>query len=130
MNTALVREKEVEEKDFSSVFYTSLLISLFLYALLFFYRAPYSKVYNMPALKNILRVLALVLFPGAFNSIQVAKVQREMRFKKLFLQQPSSVILSAVVGIAMAYCRLWGLGAGRAAAYQPGIHLHYHAGFG
>lgn len=104
MNTALVQKKEVEEKDFSSVFYTSLLISLFLYALLFFTAPLIAKFYNMPALKNILRVLALVLFPVAFNSIQVAKVQREMRFKSYFYSSLLSVILSAVVGISMAYC--------------------------
>lgn len=103
LNTALIQRKDVTEKDYSTVFYISLLIAVFLYFVLFF-TAPFISVfYNMPLLKSVLRVLAIILLPGAFNSIQNAKIAREMRFKQLMYCTLGAVVLSGIVGIIMAY---------------------------
>ena len=69
-NTALIQRKDVTEKDYSSVFYLSLSIALILYVILFFSAPFIADFYDMPQLKNVLRVLAIILIPGAFNSIQ------------------------------------------------------------
>ncbi|MCM1006792.1 MAG: lipopolysaccharide biosynthesis protein [Ruminococcus flavefaciens] len=103
LNTALIQRKDVTEKDYSTVFYVSLTMAVFLYALLFFTAPFIGAFYDMPQLKNILRVLAINLLPGAFNSIQNAKIAREMRFKQLMYCTFGSVILSGIVGITMAY---------------------------
>lgn len=102
-NTALIQRKDITEKDYSSVFYLSLSIAIFLYTILFLAAPFIANFYNMPQLKKVLRVLALVLIPGAFNSIQNAKVAREMQFKKLMYSTLGAVIISGCVGIAMAY---------------------------
>ena len=102
LNTALIQRKDVTEKDYSSIFYVSLFIAVVLYAVLFV-TAPFIAVfYKMPPLKTVLRVLALVLIPGAFNSIQNAKVAREMRFKELMVCTLGSVLISGSIGIVMA----------------------------
>ena len=103
LNTALIQRKDVTDKDFSSVFYVSLAISLVVYAILFVMAPFIADYYDMPPLRNVLRVLALILIPGAFNSIQHAKVAREMKFKKLMYCTVLSVVISGIVGIAMAY---------------------------
>lgn len=103
LNTALIQRKDVTEKDYSTVFYVSLTMAVFLYALLFFTAPFIGEFYDMPLLKNILRVLAINLLPGAFNSIQNAKIAREMRFKQLMYCTFGSVVLSGIVGITMAY---------------------------
>ena len=77
-NTALIQRKDVTEKDYSSVFYLSLGIAVFLYGVLFVTSPLIADFYEMPQLKDVLRVLALILIPGAFNSIQNAKIAREM----------------------------------------------------
>ena len=51
----------------------------------------------------LLRFLSLTLFFGAFNSIQIAVVSRKMQFKKLFVSSLGAIIISAIVGIVMAY---------------------------
>ena len=53
------------------------------------------------------RILCLVLFPGALNSVQLAKVSRVMDFKKVFRSNVVAVAVSGIVGIVLAY-----LGAG------------------
>ncbi len=101
-NTALIQRKDVTEKDYSSVFYLSLGIAVFLYGVLFVTSPLIADFYEMPQLKDVLRVLALILIPGAFNSIQNAKIAREMQFKKLMYCTIGAVIISGVVGIVMA----------------------------
>jgi teichuronic acid exporter len=111
LNTALIQKKETDDIDFSSVFYTSLVAAMFLYAILFITSPFIASYYNMPGLKNILRILSIILFPGAFNSIQVARVSRDMQFSKLMYSNLGAVIISGAVGIGMAYSGLgvWAL---------------------
>ena len=103
LNTALIQRKDVTENDYSSIFYVSLFISIALYIVLFFAAPFIAAFYNMAQLEPVLRVLALVLIPGAFNSIQNAKVAREMRFKELMYCTIGSVVISGAVGITMAF---------------------------
>ena len=83
-NTALIQNKDVTEEDYSSVFWVTLMISGLLYAVLFFTAPLIAAFYEMPELVAPLRVLALVFFPGTMNSVQLAKVSRELDFKKIF----------------------------------------------
>ena len=103
LNTALVQRKDTTENDYSSVFWISLLIAGVLYLLLFLISPFIADFYKIPELSNVLRVLALILIPGAFNSIQNAKVQHEMKFKQLMWCTMISVVISGTVGIIMAY---------------------------
>ena len=111
LNTALIQRKDVKENDYSSIFYVSLFIAVALYGVLFLIAPFVADFYEMPQLKNLLRVLALVLIPGAFNSIQNAKVAREMRFKELMYCTLGSVVISGTIGIVMAVngCGVWAL---------------------
>ncbi|SDA30699.1 Membrane protein involved in the export of O-antigen and teichoic acid [Ruminococcus sp. YE71] len=103
LNTALIQRKDITEKDYSSVFHVSMIIAVLLYIILFISAPLIALLFDMPKLKSLLRVLALVLIPGAFNSIQNARIAREMRFKELMLCTLGSVIISGTVGIIMVY---------------------------
>ena len=110
-NTALVQNKEVIEEDYSSVLWVSLGIASLLYGVIFL-TAPYIGVfYNMPDIVTPMRVLALMLFPGALNSVQLAKISREMDFKKVFFSHIGGIVVSGVAGIVIAYMGggLWAL---------------------
>ena len=102
-NTALIQKKEVDAIDLSSVFYASLVVSLILYMILFFTAPAIATFYNQPQLVNILRILSITLFFGAFNSIQNAYIARNMMFKKLFYSSFSATIISGIIGIVLAY---------------------------
>lgn len=102
-NTALIQKQNADEKDFSSVFYISLLVAGILYILLFFSAPLIASFYEIKELINIIRVLSITLFFGAFNSIQNAIVSRRMDFKKLFYSSLGAVIISGIIGIIFAY---------------------------
>jgi teichuronic acid exporter len=103
LNTALVQKKDTDEVDFSSVFYLSLFIACLIYLILFFI-APFIAVfYGEPQIIPVFRVLSIVLFFGAFNSIQNAVVSRNLQFKKLFFSSTGAILISGTIGIYMAY---------------------------
>jgi teichuronic acid exporter len=103
LNTALIQKKNVDEVDFSSVFYLSLFIAVLLFILLYFISPFISNYYHNTQLIPILRVLSITLFLGAFNSIQNAFIARNMIFKKLFFSSLGAILVSATAGISAGY---------------------------
>lgn len=110
-NTALIQNKDVTDEDYSSVFWITFGMSGILYGIMYFAAPVIADFYEMPEIVQPFRVLSLMLFPGALNSIQLAKVSREMRFKKVFTSSVSGVLVSGAVGIALAYmgAGIWAL---------------------
>lgn len=110
-NTALIQNKDVTEDDYSSVFWVTMGIAVILYAVLFICAPWIAAFYEMPDLVAPFRVLCLVLFPGAVNSIQLAKISRKLDFKKVFRSNVVAIVLSGIVGIVLAFknAGLWAL---------------------
>ncbi len=102
LNTALIQNKDVDEDDYSTVFWISLGIAGVLYGVIFATAPLIASFYEMPDLVAPLRVLALMLFLGALNSVQLAKVSREMQFQKVFISNIGAVLTSGVAGIVIA----------------------------
>ncbi|MBQ3559424.1 MAG: lipopolysaccharide biosynthesis protein [Agathobacter sp.] len=102
-NTSLIQRKDVKEEDYSSVFWVMLAIAFLSYTIIF-WAAPYISIYfKMPDIVAPLRVIALMLFPGAFNAIQLAKISREMNFKVVFYGGIGGAIISGILSIIVAY---------------------------
>lgn len=110
-NTALIQNKDVTEEDYSSVFWVTLGIAGIMYGLIYLGAPLIGDFYAMPDIVAPLRILALMLFPGAMNSIQLAKVSRELDFKKVFYSNIGGIVVAGVAGIAVAYMGggLWAL---------------------
>lgn len=110
-NTALVQRKSPTELDYSSALAFSLGMAAAIYALLFFTSPLIAKFYGDQTVGDVLRVLALILIPGAYNSVQVAYATRNFLFRKLFVANLVSALSSGTVGIAMAFAGagIWAL---------------------
>ena len=102
LNTALIQKKEVDDTDYSSVFFLSLIIAAVCYAVIFITSPLIAAFYGNEIITPVLRVLGITLFFGAFNSIQNAVIARTFTFKKLFISSLGAVIISGIVGIVMA----------------------------
>ncbi len=102
-NTALIQKKDADEVDFSSVFYLSLFVAGLLYIVLFFTAPFIADFYRDLQLIPVIRILAITLFFGAFNSIQNAYVSRNMLFKKLFFSSLGAILVSGIIGVIAAY---------------------------
>lgn len=102
LNTALIQRKEVSGDDYVTILAFSESIAAILYILIFFSAPFIGRCYHAQELSGLLRVTAIVLFPGAFNSVQVAYVTRDLRFRVLTVSSFISAIIAAIVGVGMA----------------------------
>lgn len=101
-NTALIQNKDVTDEDYSSIFWVSFGIAGVLYGVIFVSAPGIAAFYDMPDIVAPLRVLALMLLPGALNSVQLAKVSREMDFLKVFTSNIAAITLGGIWGIIVA----------------------------
>lgn len=110
-NTALIQKKDTTNEDYSSVFWLTLIISLFLYCILFLISPIIASFYSMPEIIFPFRILSLLIIPGALNSIQIAVVSKKMNFKKIFQSNLFSIIISGIISIVLAYLNMgiWAL---------------------
>jgi len=109
--TALVQNKDVTEEDYSSVLWLALFVAAAMYGVVFFGAPLIAVIYEAPGIEQPLRVLALMLFPGALNLVQQAKVTREMDFKKVFYSSTVGALLAGGVALVIAFMGggLWAL---------------------
>ena len=103
LGNALIQKKDADHIDFSSVFYFNIGFSILLYWILFVVAIPIADFYSNPILTPVLRVMSIRIPIAAINSVQQAYVSRRMEFKKFFFATLSGTLLSAVLGIVMAY---------------------------
>lgn len=100
---AIVQKKDADELDVNTMLICSMATSAVLYIILFVSAPFIADFYQMEIIRPILRVLGLRLLISGVNSIQRAWIQKRMLFKRFFISTSFGTIISAVVGISMAY---------------------------
>lgn len=100
---SIVQKKDADELDVNTMLICSVATSFFLYVILFLAAPFIADFYQMEIIRPILRVLGLRLLISGVNSIQRAWIQKRMLFKRFFISTSFGTIISAVVGISMAY---------------------------
>ncbi|PLS01109.1 lipopolysaccharide biosynthesis protein [Neobacillus cucumis] len=101
-NTALIQKKDVDELDYSSVFYLNIIVASILYIVLFFTAPFIAAFYEDMQLVLMLRILSVTLLLAPFSSIQNAVMGKNMQFKKLFLSSVGALVVSGITGIVLA----------------------------
>ena len=106
LGSALVQKKNVDTRDFSTVFYLCVAFAIFLYILLYIFSPTIARFYDLDMLSELLRVQAVILFPCAINTVQIAYLSRNMEFSKNFIASIVACIMSGIAGILAAYMGL------------------------
>ena len=120
MNTALIQKKEIDKLDINTVFYASAAVFALFYIVLYSTSGFFASFFKQPILEEIIPVIALTLIVGAVNSIQLALLSRQMKFKQIFYCSLIPTIISGIVGIILAY---FGWGVWALVAQQVTVHL-------
>lgn len=102
-SNALIREKEVNQHDYSTVFYFNLITSIVVYVILYFSSPTISVFFAQPKLSLILRVLAITIIINAFGIIPRAILTRKINFKAQMIINISSSLVSGFIAIILAY---------------------------
>ena len=111
VNSALVQTRTADERDYVTVFYITLGLAAAAILLLELTAPLISAYYKSPELTVPLRLCAFVLLFGSFNSVQVARMQREMRFREMMYCNLAASVISGGIGILLALrgAGLWAL---------------------
>ena len=104
LNSALIQKDDVTKKDYSTVFWLSMLLAILFFLVLWISSPFIAGLYS-----------ALQFFPLAFNSVQVAKISRELNFRPVFISAIISEMFAGIVAVSLA---LYGLGAWALAIQQ------------
>mgnify|MGYP003283432963 FL=1 len=100
---ALIQKRDADEIDYSTVFYFNIMMGVTLYIFMFWVSPFIANFYEMEAMTPYIRILSLTLILGGFNGVQTAIVAKRMEFKRFFYSSLTGTLVSAVIGIAMAY---------------------------
>lgn len=103
LSYSLIRKKDADDLDFSSVFYFDLVVCIILYAILFLSSSSIAKFYNVEELSSIIKIYGTYILIFAFTNIQTAYISRHLIFKKFFYSNLISIIISAAVSVWMAF---------------------------
>ncbi len=108
---ALIREKEIDDDDYSSVFMYNLLMSAGLYVLMFIGAPFLASYYDEPSLTLIARVQFLSIIFYGLGLIQQIELTRNMAFKSLTKLNISALVISSVTSVVMAFngMNVWAL---------------------
>jgi len=99
---ALIREKEVTQSDYSTVFFFNLLMSAGLYIILFFVSRLISEFFREPQLVAIIKVLSITFIINAFGLIPKTILIKRLDFKTQTKINVLSSVLSGILSILFA----------------------------
>jgi len=126
---ALIQKKDADKVDYSSVFFINLVVSIAIYGILYASAPLIASFYGETILVNLIRALGLKFIIASFSIVQIAKLTKEVEFKKLLIAKLPSTILGGILGVTAAY---WGFGVWSliiqqltdAAAYSVQVWIH------
>ena len=104
LGAALIQRSSLTQEDKSTVFFSNLVLSVFLYLILFASSPWIANFYSTPLLSDLLRVQGLVLILQAFGVVQTALLSKSLDFKKISMSNLVGNLLGAITGIVLACC--------------------------
>lgn len=103
LGNALIQKNDADDIDFSTVFYANIFFCTILYLGLFVCAPLIANFYEDASLIGLVRVSGLILLISGLKNIQQAYISKSMLFKKFFFATLAGTIISAIIGIWMAY---------------------------
>lgn len=109
--TALINKKDATHRDYNSVFWFNVCVSLSLYVLFFISAPLIADFYNEPLLLPLSRYCFFGFFIASFSIVPRAILAKQIKQKELAIMGLTSLLVSGTVGIIMAYNGMayWGL---------------------
>lgn len=107
LGMALVQRKDADDLDFNTVFYTSIVLSLTVYVVLFFAAPWIAAFFHTPELVPIVRVSAISLIFFGINSVQTAELERKLLFNRECAVTLIVCVVGGISGITFAFLG-WG----------------------
>ena len=103
LTQSLIRSTEIDQEDYSTVFFFNLIASLLIYGIIYLLAPLIANFYDQRILTDIIRVYSLTFVISAFGAVQLAKLTKEMNFRTQTLIAIPAATVGGAIGIFMAY---------------------------
>ena len=103
LSASLIRTKNADNEDYATVFYLNLALSLVVYGIFYLTAPLIAAFFEQELLELIVRVYCLTFIISAFSAVQLALLNKRMKFKQVMKCKVPGTILGVVVGIGMGY---------------------------
>lgn len=103
LTQSLVRSTNLDQEDYSTVFYFNFLASVLIYWVIFFIAPQIALFYEHEILTNLIRVYSITFIINSFSAVQLARLTRRMDFKTQTLVAIPATLIGGLIGITMAY---------------------------
>lgn len=100
---SLIRKTDANDDDYNTMFVVNMVMSLFMYSLLFLGAPLISQFFERPQLIPLVRVTGLLLIIQSFSIVQDTILKKRIDFKTKTKASVISAISSGIIGIAMAF---------------------------
>lgn len=102
LGLALIQANEADDDSYSTALWLSLSVATIFYILIFIIAPIAGDFYDVSQMPVYLRVIGIIIFFNAINSIQRSYLQKRMAFKKLCIASLGGIIVSGAIGIICA----------------------------
>ena len=111
VNTSLIQSPEADERDYFTVFVITFALTGATFLVMELAAPLLARFYRSPGIVAPMRFYAVSLLFSAFNSIQTARMQREMRFREMMFCNLSATVLAGTLGVVLAWrgAGIWAL---------------------
>lgn len=100
---ALIQKKSPTQEDYSTVFYWNIVVAVLMYIVLFFSAPAIARFYDIPLLRDVLRVEGIVVIFYALSIIQANQLRKNFNFRFLSVVAVSTSVIALCVTVVMAY---------------------------
>lgn len=102
LSSSIIRTKNADNSDFSTVFYLNLGMSFAVYLALFLLAPFIASFFEQSILVGVIRLYCISFIISAFTSIQLALLHRSMDFKRIMFCNTPSTIIGVVVAVVLS----------------------------
>lgn len=103
MGMALIQKMDADDLDYNTVFYSNVLMSFVIYAVVFLLAPFVADFYELPILSPLIRVMAISMPIGALSGVHNAIISKRLEFKKFFVTSVWRQSVAAAIAIVLAY---------------------------
>lgn len=104
---ALIQKKDANDRDFSTVFYINVSLSIVVYIIIFILSPFIADYFSIPSLTSLIRVIELMVVVNAFGVVHNAILVRNIDIRKVALIKIAAIFISVIISIV---CAILGMG--------------------
>ncbi|WP_025124797.1 lipopolysaccharide biosynthesis protein [Myroides odoratimimus] len=103
LTNSLIRAREKDDRDYTTVFWLNLGMSALVYSVLFISAPLIASFFKQPILIGLVRLYCLSFVISAFSAVQLARLTSDMAFKKIAKLNIPGTIIGVIVGLILGY---------------------------